>query len=452
YVRERAPWHPFGALAFTLNLCSDPHVDSHNEPSSSNLVMALSTFTKGGLWVADDDGDAAKMVQGNKVMGTVLDFKKGAIHFRPQCLHATERWEGDRAVLVAYMPRSMEKLDSSDRGILDELGFVLSTQPVAKQCVEPVQFSLECGVRWSPEEFVAEACRAEHPSSLSNLLPDELQAAINKNFGMSEQALGQHRTEVIRKWIAKANDLVAEEDLLKAGMSENRRIILSQKRLLLFKALLEEAGHTDLNLVDDLVNGFDLVGRLPESGFFKKKFRPASMLEADLRSGASRACSATLATVGPADDPVIDAGVLAATLKEVEAGFVEGPVAASDMPQGATLTRRFGVIQGEVDGVPKVRPIDNYRASRVNAAVTQTEQVTVHTLDVVAGMASAWLARARKRLQQASMAAKTWDLKTAYKQLPLSDAAYARDGYFVIHDPRVGKASIFKQRALPFGS
>ena len=84
--------------------------------------------------------------------------------------------------------------------------------------------------------------------------------------------------------------------------------------------------------------------------------------------------------------------------------------------------------------------------------MTQSEQVTVHTLDVVAGMVSSWLARARAQRDQAKLAAKTWDLKAAYKQLPLSDAAYERDAYFVIFDPRTGKPAVFKQRALPFGS
>ena len=72
------------------------------------------------------------------------------------------------------------------------------------------------------------------------------------------------------------------------------------------------------------------------------------MLEDDLREGASRARQATLATVGPSDDPIIDDGVLQATLKEVESGVVEGPVDPKSFPPGATLTRRFGVIQGEV--------------------------------------------------------------------------------------------------------
>ena len=166
--------------------------------------------------------------------------------------------------------------------------------------------------------------------------------------------------------------------------------------LLLFKSLIEEAGHEDHSLFDDLVHGFDLVGRLPESGFFKRRFKPATLLETDLRAGAARARTATLATVCASDDPVIDAGVLKATLKEVDAGYVEGPIPESDLPPEATLTRRFGVVQGEVDGEPKVRPIDNYRTSKVNAAVSQSEQVTVHTLDVVAGMISSWLAKARR--------------------------------------------------------
>ena len=452
YIREKAPWHRFGAVAFTVNLLSEAHVDSHNDPKSCNLLLPLTSFARGGLWLADDDGNVEMPVDGTKLKGNIHSFEAGAICFNPRILHATERWEGTRAVLVGYTPRGLENLEAGDQAILDELGFVTDDPPASQPAPTPVRFSLEFGVRWSPEEFVSEACKTEHPSSLANLLPPELATAVQQNFAMNEHALGQHRTETIRKWIARANELVAEEEDLKSEMSANRRGILGSKRLLLFRSLLEDAGHEDNELYDDLAKGFDLVGRLPESGVFKKKFRPATLLEDDLRKGAARARAATLATVGESDDPVIDDGVLQATLKEVEAGVVEGPVDPTTLPPGATLTRRFGVIQGEVDGVPKVRPIDNYRASRVNAAVTESEQVTVHTLDVVAGMVSTWLARAKERKAKCQLAAKTWDLKAAYKQLPLSDDAFERDSYFGIFDPRNAKPAVFKQRALPFGS
>eukprot|EP00439_Symbiodinium_sp_Y106_P000371 s10188_g1.t1 len=384
YVREKAPWHRFGAVAFTVNLLSEAHVDSHNDASSYNLLLPLTAFSRGGLWVADDNGSDVMHVRGSRRAGTVHSFDSGAICFNPRVLHSTERWEGTRAVLVAYTPGGLEKLEAEDQAVLAELGFVCSEPTTETLAQAPVRFSLEFGVRRSPEEFVAEACKAEHPSSFENLLPAELDVAVRKNFEMSEHTLGQHRTEMIRKWIARANDLVPQEELLKKDMSTNRQSILASKRLMLFKSLLEEAGHADNELCDDLAKGFDLVGRLPESRVFKKKFRPATMLEDDLREDRC-----------------------------------------------ATLTRRFGVIQGEVDGVPKV---------------------TVHTLDVVAGMVSSWLARAKEQNVKAELAAKTWDLKAAYKQLPLSDAAFDRDSFFVIFDPRTREPAVFKQRALPFGS
>ena len=152
-------------------------------------------------------------------MGTVHSFDEGAICFNPRVLFACNE------------PSTVPP------------------DPV------PVRFSLEFGVRWSPEEFVAEVRKAEHPSSFENLLPHELGTAIRKNFEMSEHALGQRRTEMIRKWIARANDLVNQEELLKKEMSTNRRSILASKRLLLFKSLLEDAGHADNELCDDLAKG-----------------------------------------------------------------------------------------------------------------------------------------------------------------------------------------------------
>ena len=42
-----------------------------------------------------------------------------------------------------------------------------------------------------------------------------LRLPFGKTFELGEHALGQHRTEMIRKWIARANDLLGQEDLLK---------------------------------------------------------------------------------------------------------------------------------------------------------------------------------------------------------------------------------------------
>ena len=124
YVREKAPWHRFGAVAFTVNLLSEAHVDSHNDPKSCNLILPLTSFSRGGLWLADEDGSVARTVGGTRLMGTVHSFDAGAICFNPRIVHATERWEGTRAVLVAHMPSGLEKLEAGDKAIMDELGRV----------------------------------------------------------------------------------------------------------------------------------------------------------------------------------------------------------------------------------------------------------------------------------------------------------------------------------------
>ena len=116
------------------------------------------------------------------------------------------------------------------------------------------------------------------------------------------------------------------------------------------------------------------------------------------------------------------------------------------LPAGSTLTKRFPVKQKN-----KVRPIDGYKASLVNYAVTQTEGVTIHTIDHIAAM-TAWWMRSGALTPGDALVAKCWDLSDAYKQVPLSDEAFDLDSYLAVFDPGTSSAKIFKQRVLPFGS
>ncbi|CAE7385001.1 unnamed protein product, partial [Symbiodinium sp. KB8] len=254
--------------------------------------------------------------------------------------------------------------------------------------------------------------------------------------------------------VGMAADLEAAEEEFKRDMPKFRKDVLASKRLLLFRDLLREVGHEDDELVADIAKGFDLTGKLPRSNVFVRRFRPAEQTESQLRAGAKRLRDGLLATMKASDNPVVDDGVLKATQKELERGFVEGPLRPEDVPANASLTHRFGVLQGVTDDGPKVRPIDNYLSSQVNAAVTQVEQVSVHTIDVVAGMLGCWLHERFLAGQpsHSSPLCKAWDLRTAYKQLPLSDASFELDSYFVIFNGRTGSSEIYRQRVLPFGS
>ncbi|CAE7620298.1 unnamed protein product [Symbiodinium sp. CCMP2592] len=180
YVREQAPWHRFGAIAFTVNLLAEPHVDAHNDPNSNNLVLPITSFKRGGLWLADKAGSSPRTIDGTRVMGTVLSFDGGGICFNPRVPHATERWEGDRAVLVAFLPGGLDELEQCDRAILDELGFVTSACATTNAASQPVKFTAEFGVRWSPEEFVEQATSMALPEDIDLLEDDVQEASVEK--------------------------------------------------------------------------------------------------------------------------------------------------------------------------------------------------------------------------------------------------------------------------------
>ena len=303
------------------------------------------------------------------------------------------------------------------------------------------------GIHRSPEEFVATALAAKHPGFASDRLPAPMQEAVEFCASHSEDYVARTRSEVLRAMINSAKELKEQENRLKADMTERRRDVLKNKRLLLFKSLLEQAESPDLSLVDDMTAGFDLTGKLPASNQFSLKYKPACIPPQSLRGIADRAREALLNSAKSSGDPVLDAGVYDATMKEKARGFLRGPIAASAVPHGGTLTRRFGVHQRD-----KVRPIDDYKASLVNSSVTQVEVVTLHGVDHIAGLGAALLASFTRKGRSEALVGKCWDLAAAYKQIPLSDEAYDLDSYIVVYNPETGCPEIFQQAVLPFGS
>lgn len=303
------------------------------------------------------------------------------------------------------------------------------------------------GIHRTPEEFVSEALLLGHPTRIHSMFPDEMREVVSHVFDKSGGTLAAERTEEIKRWIQLAAELSPAEKELKSQMSCRRREILQGKRLLLMERLLRDAGHSDFDLIKDLTEGFDLTGMLPESKVFSKNVRPAAISCQELRKVADLSREGMVQTVKPSGDAELDRQLYEATMKEVQKGFLVGPVHLTDLPAGATLTRRFGVKQKN-----KTRPIDDYKASLVNASVTQTESATVHTMDHIAALVACVLREAEARNSRVDLKAKTWDLAHAYKQVPLSDAAYAVDSFLAVYNPTMGKAEIFQQRVLPFGS
>ena len=124
------------------------------------------------------------------------------------------------------------------------------------------------------------------------------------------------------------------------------------------------------------------------------------------------------------------------TLSELDRGWLLGPFEPEEVPDGYTLSRRFGVVQGQ-----KVRCVDDFTRSSVNLAVQVTESPKPHTVDVL----GAPLGEIIKECHGAGpWAIRPFDLKDAHRQCGVS--------HIVVRDPDQNPARIFRMLALPFGS
>ena len=195
-----------------------------------------------------------------------------------------------------------------------------------------------------------------------------------------------------------------------------------------------------------MINGADLTGLVPETGLLPGKFVPALLTDEALalrssllRSrGASMACSS--------GDAEIDTGVWEQTMEEVAAGWLVGPLDPSEVPDTEPISRRFGIKQG-----CKIRPIDDFSASGVNEATTTTESPSLHTVDVIAASLTEWFRCSEEAKSPSKLSVRTYDLKSAYRQIGLSKNG-RRSSCVAVYNPHLAETKLFRLLVLPFGA
>ena len=243
------------------------------------------------------------------------------------------------------------------------------------------------GIQWPPEEFVSRAVAKEHPKSVVRLIPKELSDAIEKSVGMSPLDLSKERAAVSRRWFLRAVELRDEEMALKKSMPDHCSKVLHQKRLLVFEEVLKSGGYKDVMLVRDISKGFDLMGDLPCSHVFLHRETFATLTPDQVRDSAALNRIAILASVSRPMEDNIRKGVYEATMKELEAGWITGPICPDQLDERAVCTRRFGVIQHSTesngDRVEKIRLVDDYTESLVNLTNGTRESVVIHGVDFI---------------------------------------------------------------------
>ena len=89
----------------------------------------------------------------------------------------------------------------------------------------------------------------------------------------------------------------------------------------------------------------------------------------------------------------------------------------------------------------KIRPIDDSTESLANLTNCGNETIAPHGIDVVISSFGLRIRLERKMGRQPAMVARTIDLRKAYKQSPLSEAAL-RDSYLCMYNPESGEPGV----------
>ena len=117
-------------------------------------------------------------------------------------------------------------------------------------------------------------------------MPEVLKRVLISHENQTSIARIKKRTVVMRDWVKRAENLKGQEHELKSKLDPHA--ILSNKRILLWKTLLEEHNYPDMPVVNELLEGTSLIGETDTTGLWPAKFVPATVSEIELYEISAR--------------------------------------------------------------------------------------------------------------------------------------------------------------------
>ena len=315
---------------------------------------------------------------------------------------------------------------------------------IAEKGEEKQSWEIAFGAPWTTETFIQEATNRGHPTSLFEGLAPMVVDAIHSSPTRDPAAIARKRASFLKKWTTRPAQLTKDEEELHSSLPKHRRLILRGKRILVLKEMLAELQYPDLSVADDILNGFDLVGTAGAEGVLPADFQPATLTVQDLEEQANKSNKAIMNSCKSSGSPLVDAELWQKTLEEEDKGWLQS---LERVPlDGGRVSRRFAVVQSE-----KVRPIDNYSESQINSAVTITNKCTVDGVDTKPAKTCEFMKALRSRSKCSTLVGRSFDLKSAYRQLAVSDSdlKWAR---LAVYCPEEKATKCFQQYSLPFGA
>ena len=310
----------------------------------------------------------------------------------------------------------------------------------------------QVGVPVTPKEFLTLSGASQHPESRGPVLPPVLAHAVHKYCNKSPEELSLLRIDRLRSILARADELKKEEQQIHAKLQPHARDVLKGKRILLLRELLRGMNFPDSALTDDMQQGFRITGWLQDTYTRPTKVLVPTLNQEDLWSARHDNNHRMWGMCRPSGDNALDRALWQQTVKECESGWATLHLGLTRPPENSVLSRRFAVQQQD-----KVRPIDDFSVSQVNHTLGCVEKIMVMPSSTTVSLALA--------LQQGltannkcgvsgdavALSGKTFDLKSAYKQLPIHSCDL-RFAQATVWNPDAQKPAVVSLKALPFGA
>ena len=326
------------------------------------------------------------------------------------------------------------------------------------------------GIFHTKQQFLEQS---EHPFDLYEQVDDLTRSNIFFALSEGPVKLSKWRLQSLIECEKLAGELSSQERDLHAGLPSHLEEVLEGKRLLLFEKLLRRYSYPDLDVVNFMKNGVDLVGEHSVSPIFPQQMiKSTTTPELLLKTAAWRNQTMASSSIH-ADEPDMAAKLWEVTNQEVQRGFLKGSYDDLSQVQLETgcanivVNRRFLLIQGEAG---KPRAIDDCKTSGLNSAYTQNNKLVLQDLDSYAALcafvgSSVQGTSISMKLSDGSIKSaklskdfcgmldwkgKCLDLEKAYRQVPVSATSLAYS-VALVHDLQ-GKPKYFLSQSLPFGA
>jgi len=307
-------------------------------------------------------------------------------------------------------------------------------------------FEVAFGIPWTPEAFISQACKVGHPATRDSGVPWELRSAVAKHMEWSDEQMISYRVFWCRKWITRASELesaerldAASRDPIVAGLTQNKRLMLTGE-------MLKDIGYEDTQALELLARGATLAGEIETSPAFERQYKPCLATLDQLRQNAPKLNKVILSMTQSSGSSEVDKQLLDETKLEVQKGWAVGPFDLEELEEGAVISRRFPLSQGS-----KTRMIDDYSISGINDSCTVNNKLDLHMVDTFCAVVKHYFKECSASGSNMELLAKTFDLKSAYRQVPIRPDHYCFS-YFSVYNCETERAEIYQLRTMPFGA